>query len=291
MNVLQRTAVLAAVCAGASPGALGVDVVSGIGLNYKNIDMSFEQDIRVQPQSGSNAQLDGRISQDMAFDAWQPFLQASLAAISGNYYVAINGETDVLDEGSDLKVDQQRSPGLAVSISRPYTKSVDVGRHDLGVTVGWRGIEHVALFGGFKYGKTEFDDDAVAHEFVASGPLLGASYTVPFDSGALTLGGAFARMSGRYDEDGSATMLLADEAEGDANGFSAFINWSAPLTERLRYLIDLRWQRYDFDGRDTSICKGCTNVLIEPQPTVLVDKKFSVRETLYGAGISLVYAL
>jgi len=49
MNVLQRTAVLAAVCAGASPGALGVDVVSGIGLNYKNIDMSFEQDIRVQP--------------------------------------------------------------------------------------------------------------------------------------------------------------------------------------------------------------------------------------------------
>lgn len=290
MKDLLRTAALAAVLALASRGALGVDVVTGIGVNYKNIDMAFTQVIRVRPAAGANPQLDGSVTQDMAFDSWQPFLQASVAAIAGNYYVAINGETDMLDEGSDIAVNPQRSPSLAFNVDRPYTdKNVDVGRHDLGITVGWRGIDNVALFGGFKYGKTDFGGDEVSREFVAHGPLLGASYSFAFDSGMLTVGGAWALMSGSYDEGGSGA-LLSQEVDGDADGFSTFINWSAPLTDRLRYLVEMRWQRYDFDGRDASVCGNCMNATVG-QPEVLVDKDFSVRETLYGAGFSLVYAL
>lgn len=292
MNSFKPAAALAAACAGICPGAAGVDVVTSIGLNYRNIDMSFEQDIRVRPASGDNAQLDGRIQQDIAFDDWQPFMQASVAAIRGDYYVALNGETDVVDEGSDVSVDAQRSPGLAYNVADPYTDSnVDVGRNDLGITLGWRGIDHVALFAGFKYGRTEFDGDAAAREFVASGPLVGASYSFAFESGVLTLGGAFARMSGTFDEGSDGSRLLAEEIDGDANGFSTFINWSAPLTERLRYVVDVRWQRYDFDGSDSLVCHNCSNGLVDPPEPMRVDKEFNVRETLYGAGIGLLYAL
>lgn len=291
MNVFLRVALPAAACACASMGAHGIDVVTGIGVNYKNMDMSFEQDIRVRPVSGSNALIDGSLTQTIAFDTWQPFLQASVAAIADNYYIAINGETDVLDEGSDVDVTAQRSPGLAFDTAQPYTESADVGRNDLGITIGWRGIERVALFGGFKYGKTDFDGDATAVEFTASGPLLGASYSVPFDHGVLTLGGAFARLSGNYDEDSGAAKLQAGEVDGDANGFSTFINWSAPLNDRLRYLVELRWQRYDFDGSDSSVCDDCANSLVDPPEPMYLEKDLSVQETLYGLGVSLVYAL
>jgi hypothetical protein len=291
MNVFPRAAALVAACALIGADAHGTEVVTGAGLNYKNIDMSFEQDIRVRPVSGSNPQLDGSASQDMSFDAWQPFLQASVAVIAGDYYVAANGETGIYDEGTDIEVDQQRSDGLAVNLALPYVdRNVDVKRNDLGITVGWRGIDRVALFAGFKYGKTDFTGDEAEREFVTSGPLLGASYSVPFDKGVLTLGGAVARMSGKYDEDGSAN-ILAEKIDGDANGFSTFINWSAPLGDRLRYLAELRWQRYDFDGSDSSVCSRCTNQLFPPGTPVHVDKDFSMREMLYGAGVSLVYAL
>lgn len=288
MNVFSRAAALAAACA--AMGAHAVDVVAGIGLNYKNIDMSFRQDMRVRPVSGTDPRLSGTVSQDMAFDAWQPFLQGNVAIVSGDYYVAVNGETDVQDEGSDIKVDQVRSDGLAVNLADPHyvDKDVDVSRDDFGVTIGWRGIERVALFGGFKYGKTDFDG-VVAREFVAYGPLLGASYSIPFDASVLTLGGAFARLSGTYDESDSV-LLLAEEIDGDANGFSAFINWSAPLTQHLRYLVELRWQRYDFDGDDSLNCR-CANRLFDPSTQIHLDKDFSVRETLYGAGVGIVYSL
>lgn len=290
MNVFSRAALLAAACACASMGAHAIDVVTGIGLNYKNMDMSFEQDIRVRPVSGSNPLIDGSLSQDIAFDTWQPFMQASVAAIADNYYVALNGETDVLDEGSDVDVTQQRSLGVAFDLAAPYTESADVGRSDLGVTVGWRGIDRVAVFGGFKYGKTDFGTDAISVEFVASGPFLGASYSIPFDHGLLTVGGAFARLTGKYDEDSDAA-LLAEEVDGDANGFSTFINWSAPLSDRLRYLVELRWQHYDFDGSDSLVCDDCANSLVDPPEPMYVEKDLSVQETLYGIGISIVYAL
>jgi len=290
MNIFLRIAALAMACA--SPVALGFDVVTGVGINYKNIDMSFEQDARVRPVSGNSAQLDGRIRQDMSFQSWQPFLQANIAAISGNYYFALNGETDLLDEGTDVDVNPQRSDGLAYSLRNPYTdKNVDVSRDDLGVTVGWRGIEHLALFIGFKYDKTDFDGNSSGREFIASGPLAGASYSISTDDGVLTLGGAFARMSGTYDENNADDKLVVQKVDGDANGFSAFINWSAPLTDRLRYLVELRWQRYDFDGGDSWVCGNCAGDAAVVKEPMYVDRDFSVSETLYGVGASLVYAL
>jgi hypothetical protein len=288
MNVFLCATALTVACV--SPVAFGFDVVTGVGVNYKNIDMSFERESRVRPVSGNNPLLDGRISQDMSFQSWQPFLQANIAGISGNYYFAVNGETDLRDEGSDVDVSPQRSPGLAYNLADSYTdKNVDVNRDDLGVTVGWRGIERVALFVGFRYDKTNFDGTS-ARQFISSGPLVGASYSISTDRGLLTFGGAFARLSGTYDEDSPNDRLMAQKIDGDANGFSAFINWSAPLTDRLRYLVELRWQRYDFDGSDSWICGSCTNGLVESEP-MFVDQDFSVRETLYGAGVNIVYAL
>jgi len=84
--------------------------------------------------------------------------------------------------------------------------------------------------------------------------------------------------------------LLARQGEGDASGLSAFINWSAPWSERLRYSFDLRWQRYDFDGHKSDVCGSCASPAVDSQP-VLLERDLRVRETLYSVGVGLTYAL
>lgn len=268
-----------------------LDLVAGGGLNYKRLDMSFAQDIQAGPAPGGSPRLAGDITQDIAFDAWQPFLQGSLAAIRDDWYGVFNAELAVLDEGTEVDVSQTRTPAdLAINVARSYTDTdVDVGRHDLGLTLGWRGIEATALFAGFKYGNTEFDGKGVKRQFIADGPFVGASYSWPLAHSVLTLGGAWAWMSGEYDESGSGP-LLARRGDGDASGLSAFVSWSAPWSERLRYALDLRWQRYTFDGHKADVCNDCASPAVDRQP-VLLDRDLRVRETLYSLGIGLTYAL
>ena len=53
-------------------------------------------------------------------------------------------------------------------------------------------------------------------------------------------------MDGEY-KDNFATPF---KYEGDSEGLSLGLTWSAPLTDNIGYFLDLRYQKYEMDGKD-----------------------------------------
>jgi len=272
-----------------STPALAVNFVAGAGVSVKRVDFAFDTTVTTRTLGADSNRLNGEIQQKVEFQSTQPFLQGVFVANFDTFYVGVNGETGVTLSDVDIDVAAQRSDGLTGIDVEPYSDEARVERTDLGISAGWRGIENTVLFFGYKTGETDFDDSRLSRSFSEHGPLLGASFTFAVDQGALTFGGAYATLDGTYDE-GAATGAFVEDVDGDAGGFSVFANWSAPLTQQLRYVIDLRWQRYKFDGDQDGVCSTCTNGTVNPQ-SVLLARDFSVEETIYGVSASILYAL
>ena len=87
------------------------------------------------------------------------------------------------------------------------------------------------------------------------GWYVGVSYGWQFtDLGSLTVSAAYADLTATYKDnwlEGSPEFSngpLAYDFEGDSNGLSVGINWSAPLSEHVGYYVDLRTQQYDMSA-------------------------------------------
>jgi hypothetical protein len=291
---LLRTSITSGLVVGsllavASSPAFCVSYVTRGGVSVRTIDFSVDQVVTTRTLGADSGVLNGEIQQKVQFKSWQPFLQGSFVANFDAFYVGVNGETGVTLDQADIKASQRRSDELTgIDVTPSYSDEARVERTDLGISLGWRGIENLVLFCGYKAGDTDFDDGRAARNFSEHGPLVGVSYTFASDQGALTVGSAYARLGGKYDE-GKSKGVLARDIDGDAGGFSVFADWNAPITQRWRYLIDLRWQKYDFDGDQASLCDNCGNGIVAPQP-VLLAREFSVKETIYGVSVSIAYA-
>ena len=94
---------------------------------------------------------------------------------------------------------------------------------------------------------------AYKQEYREDGWVIGAGYSWIVGPGALSFSAAYADMDGRYTDnfgDAHPTPHLARLANlsGDSTGTSLSLRWSAPISDRVSYYLDLRQQSYDLDS-------------------------------------------
>ncbi len=89
--------------------------------------------------------------------------------------------------------------------------------------------------------------------YTEDGFYLGASYAWQIaDAGTLAISAAFAALDSTYKDNFFPDNGTDFRYEGDAEGVSLSIGWTAQLTDTVGYFVDLRRQRYDMDGDDKS---------------------------------------
>jgi hypothetical protein len=226
-------------------------IVPGIAFQYKNL--SFDETL-----SGSN------VSQKKGgFDADLPTLALSLAFAYQKFFVSLKYE-DSFESNTDSDV-----PGTN-PLNGPRTQT-SVTRTDFNLSVGYNVWQSLNVFIGYLDGETELEPDPVYFDsrsnnlawkqqnaggsayrqtYEEAGWFLGVSYGWAFtEVGTLSLSGAYAWMDGSYKDNFSGDPF---KFEGDSQGFSLGLTWSAPLTNHVGYYLDLRRQAYDFDGSDKS---------------------------------------
>jgi hypothetical protein len=178
------------------------------------------------------------------FEVHMPVLSLGLTAAYDRFYIAI-------------KRDDSFDDALTTS-TVPFTggKST-VQREDMNLTFGMNVAGGVNIFVGYMDGETTLTNitgfastqsPRYTQEYQEDGFFAGASYNLPVEEvGTLTFSTAYAFMDGVY-EDNFATQGRVLEYDGDSEGMSLGVTWSAPLTERIGYFIDLRYQSYYFEG-------------------------------------------
>lgn len=168
------------------------------------------------------------------------------------FYVAAYGDWSI----SDADVSEEEETGSA-------------SRAEYDLTFGFRPIDPLTLFAGYKTGKTKIDftprnNDEVPTAFnfrdtyKETGPYLGASYSFIFEqAGSLSFSLAYAFLNAensigvKPDDSGESEENEFDDISGnfenDADGFSAGVTWLMPLANNLNYFATIRYQRYDQD--------------------------------------------
>ena len=208
------------------------------GVQMKNL--SFDQDLIKGTSSLANASGD--------FEVDMPVLSLGLTAVYDRFYIAIKRD-DSFDDA-------------LTTTSVPFTGGKSsVQREDMSLTFGMNVAEGVNAFIGYMEGETTLknitgfastQNPRYSQEYQEDGFFVGASYNLPVENvGTLTFSTAYAFMDGVY-EDNFATAGQDFEYDGDSEGLSLGITWSAPLTESIGYYIDLRYQQYDFEGEDAN---------------------------------------
>jgi hypothetical protein len=103
----------------------------------------------------------------IAFSSWMPFIGGGVTTFVNRFFVDVSAQ--YADKGSDIASTLQTetiifdappaTPGPAPASVNRISKGnndADFDRTDLAVSVGYGVTDHLALFAGYKYGKTEF---------------------------------------------------------------------------------------------------------------------------------------
>ena len=244
--------------------AAGWSFVPSIGFELKNL--AFDQETSgIKDKDGNAVPLDGSL------DANLPTLAIGMVVAYDRFYAALKYENS-FEANADSDV-----PGTSPLGSESET---GVTRTDFSIAFGynaWRGLN---VFVGYLDGETELTPDPIwtpgttdvqcgqdstgacnlaqqqwqdggstyRQTYQEAGGFLGASYGwVIGEAGTISVSGAYAFMKGTYKDnfyDGNFKY------QGDSQGLSLGVTWSATLSERVGYFVDLRRQAYDFDGSD-----------------------------------------
>lgn len=134
-------------------------------------------------------------------------------------------------------------------------------RSDLAATLGMSVFKNTSLFVGYKFGTTNILPDpndanmgqrssGYEQEYEESGFFIGGSYSLDFKNKGSLIGSiAYAQMDGEYTDNATSSALKYD---GDTEGFSYGARWVGLLSQDFDYFIDLKMNRYEFEGRDNT---------------------------------------
>lgn len=207
------------------------------GLQMKNL--GFQAD-SLKGTSSLPADAGGRFDVDMASAS------LGLTASYEDYYLTLNFE-DSIDESF-------------TSTTIPFAGTqAAVKYEDLDIIFGTHVVFGIKTFLG--YSKDEVISKTVTSTLAAQSPryvqtfkedgfFVGASYSLPiYDKGTVSFSASYAFLDGVYD-DNFTSPGLDFEYEGDSEGSNVELVWRAPLTEKMSYFVDLRYQVYSFEGDD-----------------------------------------
>ncbi len=173
-------------------------------------------------------------------------------------------------------------------------------RQDFSVSAGYSVLPNLALFAGYKYGKTEnegtiFDGvdlggtdifpngRAIRQEFEEQGPFIGGVFGWNFGNiGRISANIAVAFLdaderAGQQVQGGELTRTTT----GDAIGVSYGVGWNASITDRLSYAINLNGYNYSFDNFSGTTFNDSSNS----------DRDINFDENMIGINLSASYSL
>lgn len=278
---------------------------ASVDLGVKNLE--FEEDRVLTQVTGPAVGAVTRVKKD--FEEHLYYTGLGLGVIYEKFYTVARIEIPLDDVG--VSVENER-----IIDTGPVAVPDDEGnmeRLDWSITAGYQITDSIKIFGGYKYGQTELDFDFVPlggvpenfeGEYEEDGFFLGADYTLPVGSmGALTFSIAYADLdaefstSGVFGNPGSADNVQPYlqgpiDYDGDADGFSFGLRWTAGLTESLLYNIALRYQEYDMsgDGRRTDIFNPNLPEVPPSGPERIWDMDIDTTETITTLSAGITYA-
>lgn len=172
------------------------------------------------------------------------------------FYLGINGAWSI-DEAS---VSEEEETGEA-------------DRQDYDLTLGYNLNEHLTVFGGYKFGRTEIDfsprdleeEGVISFQdsYEEKGPYIGISWQHHMDeTGILAVSFAYAWLDatnqlGKKPDDEEEELVEFDDFSGklesDATGFSIGVRWSIPLQDQIVYFAGIKIQQYDQDLKQEGV--------------------------------------
>ena len=240
---MKRKALATAITAVAlSPAGLSaesffdkVSWVPGAGIQVKNLDFNLD---RIAGGSGLT-------SASGEFDVDMLVLAVGLTAVYDRYYIALRREDSVDDALTNTTV--------------PLTGGKSsIQREDTSLALGITMVDGLNVYVGYMAGETTIKNitgfrstqsPRYTQKYREDGFFVGASYSLPIQNlGTMSLSAGYAFMDGAYDDNDA----LKFDYDGNADGLSVGATWSAPLTTRIGYYLDLRYQIYEFDGDDAN---------------------------------------
>jgi len=268
----------------AEGGFSDITWVPQAGVQMKTLE--FEQKLKASTQSESG---EGSLKVEM------PTLSASLTGVYQQFYVSLKYEDSFDDASADSTVPNTESETKMertdYSITLGYNiyenMNIFVGYMDGETTLrpvprcpasapgtaikpnpvcGVGGVGLPSVDGNKAQDNTVLLLDDYEQKYKEDGLFAGMSYVWRFeDYGNLSVSAAYAHLEATYTDNwlvGSpefANRPFAFDFEGDADGLSLGLNWSAALTDHVGYYFDLRRQSYDmtatqsFEGRPANI--------------------------------------
>lgn len=190
---------------------------------------------------------------------------------------------------------------------------VDFRHEDWALSLGYALNSNWSLFGGYKGGKTQWDQQATQQGFLPGattplfteidsldgrfeqdGPFIGVAFSYPLGGGTLTLRGAYAYLDGEYAWKGQAKSAATGEVfqrstiklDGNSDGYSLGMSWTKQLEDNLGLSLGAAYHWYDFD------MSGSGSAGLEGSPGGISDLQFSggtLTERLFTATASLLY--
>jgi len=268
----------------AEDGFGAITWVPQIGVQIKTLE--FEQKLKADTMSESG---EGSLKVDM------PTLSVSLTGVYQQFYLSLKYEDSFNDASSDSTVpntdSETKMERTDFSITLGYNvfdnMNVFIGYMDGETTLrpvprcpaysppnagfppspvcGDGGIGLPSDDGNKAQDNTVLLLDDYEQAYKEDGLFAGMSYVWRFDDiGNLSISAAYAHLEATYSDnwlEGSpefAGRPFAFDFEGDSDGLSLGLNWSAALTDHVGYYLDLRQQSYDmsatqtFEGRPAS---------------------------------------
>ena len=234
----------ASIANGSELGFLG-----SVGLQYKQLKM--DQTFDNVPQLTNNT---GHLTASL------PVINLQAITFYKSFYAIAKVETPLAKDSTNSSI--------------PFTTEntsakTDVKRRDYSITLGYKISKILSVFGGYMYGKTTLTPNACAgctnpattmkndgfgeyhQNYQEDGIFLGVTSGWHVGNGQISASLAYAKMRGKYTDNFKDTQgTPAFDFEGNSNGFSAALSWTAPITEKLFYFTDARLQKYSMDASD-----------------------------------------
>lgn len=255
---------VASIANGSELGFLGL-----AGLQYKQLKM--DQTFDNVPKLGSDNT--GHLT------ATFPVINLQAITFYKSFYVIAKVETPLKKDSTDSSI-----PFTTENTST----TTDVKRQDYNITLGYKVSKLLSAFGGYMYGKTTLTPNTCAgcsnpattmknegfgeyhQNYQEDGIFLGVTAGWGVGGGQIGASIAYAKMRGKYTDNFKDTQGTPSfDFEGNSNGFSAALSWTAPITKKLFYFADARLQKYSMNASDKTGAADFSGSTAKTDETIL----------------------
>lgn len=231
---------------------------------YQNKHIDFDQEYTAGKFAGRQSEFSTDI----------PTVNLTGTAVYDRFYLSYKFEKELTSATTGVDETPERG-NQKYFLNTPAGDETDIEREDQSITFGYNAWQNLNVFVGYMKGKTTLSPDAMCpgicttpmanlaydhhvvnigsyeQEYTEEGFFAGLSYGYRVsDIGTLSASIAYASMDGQYKDNYAALPAENFDFEGDSTGFSIGLTWSAPLTDRVGYFVDLRRQAYSMDAKD-----------------------------------------